>query len=84
MRNIKIFAQQFSGKIRIGMTGVEQVDAIAQFVPFDRQFADFLLTLLEQMPVFTPGQQSAWPGNRHGKHDQKQAKGKALCQCFTR
>ncbi|WP_366409650.1 hypothetical protein [Novosphingobium sp. 17-62-19] len=71
MGDIEIAAKQFTNKIRVGMARIEQCDTVFDPIPLGRKTGDFLLTLLKQARIFTPGQQTARPSNT-GSTEQKQ------------
>jgi len=84
MGNIKIAAKQFADKIRVGVTRIEQRDAVLNAITLSREPGDFLLALLKQARIFTPGEQTAWSCNARSAEQQQRDKRQRLRQTVFR
>ena len=84
MQHVKIAAQQFTGKIGIGMAWINQRNTIAQFIPFTDQTFQFGLTLFQQAIVFAPREQAARADNDKGTQPKQKYQRNALRYPFFR
>lgn len=80
MGHVQIASQQFSDKIRVSVTRVKQGNTVLHPVPLGGQLRNLGLTLIKQPRIFTPSQQSTWPGNTDSAKDQQSHKRKRLGQ----
>ncbi|WP_394657818.1 hypothetical protein [uncultured Novosphingobium sp.] len=71
MRNIQVPAQQFAGKVRVGLMRIKQINAVAQLAAQLIQLCDLLLMLDQEPLILAPSEEAAGARDDEPAHQQQ-------------